>query len=202
MRELHDHLGLVPEPLQVLLVGQMRQDGLDDADVGVPLRMHGEVQRPHAPARQGLRRAYGPKRRGNPFMSVNGLTLRGPTSTERPQSLSPSTAEFRATHGTSRRRPSSFAGTAPSREVWNPFRAPNTVVWNPPSVPRNNRVGDGPASPGRLHRGRCGTLPGFHATVVWNPPSVPRNNPCYIPGEAASTMAGENLLVVDDNPPS
>ncbi len=55
VREAHDHLGLVAEALQVLLVRQVRQDRLDDAELGAVLRARQrQVERAHPAAGQRL----------------------------------------------------------------------------------------------------------------------------------------------------
>ena len=55
MRQLHDHLRLVPKPLQVLLVGQVGQDGLDHTDPGLRVvTANGQIKRSHPAARERL----------------------------------------------------------------------------------------------------------------------------------------------------
>jgi hypothetical protein len=55
VRQTHHDLGLVLEPLQVALFDQVRQRGLDHAQLFHPaLAVQRKVQGSHAPARQGL----------------------------------------------------------------------------------------------------------------------------------------------------
>ena len=55
VREAHDHLGLVAEALQVFLVRQVRQDRLDDAELGAVLRpRQRQIERAHPAAGQRL----------------------------------------------------------------------------------------------------------------------------------------------------
>ena len=53
--EAHDHLGFVLEPLHVASARQVRQGGLDHAQLlQAPLPVHRKIECPHAPASQGL----------------------------------------------------------------------------------------------------------------------------------------------------
>ena len=55
VRQAHDDLGLVAEALQVLLVGQVREHRLDDAELRAVLRTgEREIERPHAAPRERL----------------------------------------------------------------------------------------------------------------------------------------------------